>query len=221
MSVNNIKKITVREAKDYLYFINNILVEMLWKRAVFIDFITALDKQKTQRNVFTTWAIQNYYSDLVLNLCKLLEPKKDNKNECTLRHFINTIKDKKHGNYQMMEEKMMSETIVITNITDGSKKIDNIGGIMLHQFHNIDLDKDLECIQTIHSKLKDYRDKKLCHNDKQELDESTLPNIEELHTYIDEIKDIFIKYFHVFFRQGIDYSDLERNKYGKFHLFLE
>lgn len=219
MPKNNVKKITIPKAKEYLDFISDCLTDILVTRRVFMDLDLALREQKAKENMFTNFILRLYYSYLVLNLCKLLEYK--SKNQYTLRHFINTIKNTKCGNYQMFEESMRNTTIDMHELGTNAIKKMSIGELMLKEFKQIDFDADLNFIESIYNRMKNYRDKKLCHNDKDYVDDGALPSIDELHDAIDKIKNIFVKYFHIF-RIAMVYDDLDRpHRYNNFKLFLK
>lgn len=215
----NVTKIIVTKAKEYLDFIDKILTDLLVNRRIFMDFDQALVKQKALKNMFTDFVLRLYYSYLVINLCKLLEYK--SKEQYTLRHFINTIKNTKCGNYQMFEESMRSSTIDMHELGSNNIKKMSVGDLMLKQFKEIDFDADLDFIESIYDRIKEFRNKRLCHNDTNYVEKEPLPSIDELHDAIDKIKNMFVKYFHIF-RIAMVYDGLEKpNLYGNFTLKLK
>lgn len=219
MPKNNVNKITIPKAKEYLNFIDNILTDLLVTRRIFMDFDCALIEQKAKQNLFTNFVLRLYYQYLILNLCKLLEYK--SKNQYTLRHFINTIKNTECGNYQMFEEFMREATIDMHELGTNNIKKMKIGDLMLKEFKEIDFDADLDFVESIYNRIKDFRNKRVCHNDIDYVEQEHLPSIDELHNAIDKIKNMFVKYFHIF-RIAMVYDDLDRpQRYSNFKLFLK
>lgn len=218
---NNIIKMDMKEAQEYLLFVSEILGELIWNRTVFLDFWGALKEQNCKRNFFTDWAFQNYYKIMILNLCKILEPRKYDIDKCTLRHFIICMKNTDTGNYQMLESAMREATIENHNTRTGECEIEDVSRLMMEGFKQIDFDNDLNVIVSMHEKLEKYRNKKLCHNQKFSIDEKSLPSVNELHACIDVLEKKFKDYFHLF-RMGISYDNLKTpNKYGNFKLYLK
>lgn len=214
-----INPITISEVDDYLRFITDTLVEILVNRRVFMDFDQTLRTRKTKGNKFISFVVRLYYNQLILNLCKLLEYK--TQNQSTLRHFINTIKDVDSGNYHMLENCMRNATIDMHDIDDHSVKKMSIGEMMLAELKQIDFEADLSFIESIYDRMQEYRNKRLCHNDKDYSSSDTLPDIDELHAAVDKLKMMFVTYFHIC-RKGIDFSNLDRpNRYGDFTLFMK
>lgn len=72
----NLYSISYKTAKEYLDFINEVFSELEHKRKTYLDFHHALIEQKANQNLFISWCMDNYYKTLVLNLCKLIEPRK-------------------------------------------------------------------------------------------------------------------------------------------------
>ncbi len=207
---------TLKEAKDYLHFVDNVVGELILNRQCCLDFHNALVAQKANNNIFITWALGNYHKVLILNLCKILEPAIYDKRKRTLRYFINWCRD----NYSLLEETMQKATITMTDVTTGAKSELPIGDEMMAALKSINFDSDLLKIEEFHQKLKAYRDKQLAHN--YETDEKVImPEIQDMHRFIDDIEEMMITYHHLF-REGLDNSGLKHPyKYGKFTLFLE
>lgn len=215
---DSIQVLTMEEIKEYLKIIDDLFCLLLVDRSIFQDFHNALIEQKARNNLFINWAVRNYYNILVLNLCKLLEPRKTDTNKYTLKNFINNIKDPK--NYNMLEDVMKNSQIDVHDIGTGEKISRSIGEQMLKTLHDIDFEADLEYVENVHATLSDFRNKRLCHNSKECIDE-IVPTIEELHKVIDRLEKIFVKYFHLC-RQGIDYRGLKGpNHYNNFVLNLK
>ena len=89
---NNIYNLPYNDLKEYLCFIEHIFDEIEFDMQIYKDFNNARITQQIKPNYFIYWCIRNYYKSLVLNLCKLLEPRKDDKNKFTLTHFIDLLK---------------------------------------------------------------------------------------------------------------------------------
>lgn len=116
---------------------------------------------------------------------------------------------------------MRNATIDMHDIDDHSVKKMSIGDMMLAELKQIDFEADLSFIESIYDRMQEYRNKRLCHNDKDYASSDTLPNIDELHAAVDKLKMMFVTYFHIC-RKGIDFSDLDRpNRYGNFTLFMK
>ena len=215
---NSIQVLTMEEIKEYLDIIDDLFCQLLVDRSVFQDFHNALIEQNAKNNLFINWVVKNYYNILVLNLCKLLEPRKTDANKYTLKNFINSIKDP--NNYNMLEETMQKSQIDIHDIGTGEIIKRSIGDQMLKTLHDIDFDADLEYVKEIHTKLSDFRNKRLCHNSKECINE-IVPTIKELHLVIDHLEEMFVKYFHLC-RKGMVYDGLKGPyRYHDFNLHLQ
>ena len=215
---DSVQALTMEEIKKYIEIIDKVFCQLLIDRSIFQDFYNALIEQKPTNNLFIQWVIGNYRNVLILNLCKLLEPRKTDSNKYTLKNFINNIKNP--DNYNMLEEAMKQSKIDTHDIETGSIIKLSIGEEMLNTLHAIDLEEELRYIEDIHEKLSDFRNKRLCHNSIECIDENNLPSIEELHAVIDCLEEMFVKYFHLC-RQCIDYRGIKgphRYHNFKFHL---
>lgn len=207
---------TLEEAKEYLHFVDNVLGQLIFERQCCLDFHNALIAQKAKLNLFISWALGNYHRNLIMNLCKILEPRKDDKDKHTLRFFVQFCKD----NHQLLEETMQKATVTFTDITTSETHEYSIGPEMLETLHNIDFDADLAKIDVMHKKLKRCRDKRLAHNYKTDK-EIPFPPIDTLHNFIDVIEQMMVTYHHLF-REGVDYNSLKHpNRYGNFILHLK
>ncbi len=199
----------ISEIKLYLEKVANVLGNILLKRQIFINFYCHLKPENTT-NLFVSWCVQNYRDVLVLNLCKLLEPRKADK-KYTLQYFVNFCKEPK--NYKMLEKYMRhNRRVYHSGITiDFSRE-------MLELLKSIDFDNDLTEIKNMLEKLKNYRDKCLCHNDANN-DNIEKPDIKEMHDFVDKIDKMISIYFKMF-RVSYDNSMLQNLKYNNFELFL-
>ncbi len=210
------KLMTLEQAKEYLHFVDNVVGRLIFERQCCFDFHNALIAQKAKNNLFISWVLGNYHKNLIMNLCKILEQRKNDKHRCTFRFFVQFCKD----NYQLLDETMRKATITLTDITTGEIIEQSIGSEMLAALHNIDFDADLAKIDEMHKKVKRYRDKRLAHNHKL-TKKIPFPPIDELHEFIDTIEQMMITYHHLF-REGIDNSGLKHpNQYGNFVLHLD
>ncbi|MBE6461512.1 MAG: hypothetical protein E7006_01565 [Alphaproteobacteria bacterium] len=117
---DSVQPLTMEEVKEYLEIIDDLFCKILVDRSIFQDFHNALIEQKARNNLFINWVAKNYYNILVLNLCKLLEPRKTDSNKYTLKNFINSIKDP--NNYNMLEDVMRKSQIDIRDIGTGAIK---------------------------------------------------------------------------------------------------
>ena len=193
-------------------FLNNILI----KKTVCLDFHRALKEQKSEYNLFIYWVFTNYQDIITLDLCKILEEKKQN---YTLTNFIKDL----IKNYDSFTKKIReSNNELIEEIKKNFPNVDNYDP-KIPEF-NIpvsDFEYDLEQIKNIHNTLIKYRNKKLCHNDKSIEQKDLLPeNIKKLHSYIDEIENIIIKYLRIF-NLYVDNNNLKKINYNNFKLELK
>ncbi len=206
---------TLKEAKRYLHFVDDVLGRLIFERQCCLDFHNALIAQKANNNMFISWVLENYHRNLIMNLCKILEPRKNDKHKCTLRFFVQFCKD----NYPLLEKTMQKATVTFTDITTGESHERSIAPEMLTVLHNINFEADLTLIDKMHRKLKRCRDKRLAHNYKM-ASKIPFPPIDELHGFIDIIEKMMVTYHHLF-REGIDNSNLKHpNRYGDFSLHL-
>lgn len=213
---------TINETKEYLESIEEVLTQLLIDRQIFLDFHNALINQKAKNNPFIQWCLRNYFKAIVLNLCKILEPAKNDPRKHTLRHFINSWKGA--TDRARLEEHLKRATITFTDIDTGEMHEESIADSMLAQLREIDFDADLEKVESMHNKLKDYRNTQLCHNDCSKPDSTNqdVPAIAEINDFISEIESIIGKYFHIFCREGYVYDALKTPQiYRNFNLHLD
>lgn len=213
---NVITNITADEARDYLDFITNTLTELIVNRQVYLDVHNALISQKANNNMFISWIMRNYFQILVLNLCKLVEPKKSDEDRRTLKHFINLCKNQ--TNFNTVKNARLAKQQTVTDIDTGKVLDFDLSYEINQVFEDIDFEKDLSKIETIHQRLKPYRDKKISHltpiNVENDLD------FKELHSFIDNIEEIIKKYYRMF-GTAITFDNLKSpNFYFKFNLNL-
>lgn len=191
---NNIKNISVNEAKEYLDFITNALTELILNRQVYLDVHNALIAQKASNNKLISWMMRNYYQILILNLCKLVEPKQEDDDRKTLKHFINLCKDP--INWNTIKDARLSTKQYITDIDTGEILDLDLSYEINQVFEDIDFDGDLIKIENIHQRLKPYRDKEISHL--TEINNVRDLSFKELHSFIDDIEDIMKKYYRMF-----------------------
>lgn len=214
--VNNIYPIDFNDAKEYLDYIHNIFAELEIGRQIFNDYTNALEQQRIGNNDFIHWTLRNYYQITVLQLCKLTEPRKQYKNKHTLRHFINLLK----YNSKMLEEQLSVATVPITDFETGEIGKLDISADRLQKLHQIDFEQDLSRVKAIHKNLQEYRNCRLCHNERSDNKEWMI-TIKKLHGYIDALENIFRRYFGLF-GTYIDYDSIKKSIfYGNFHLELK
>lgn len=191
---NNIISISVNEAKEYLDFITNTLTELIVNRQIYLDVHNALIVQKATNNMFVSWMMRNYYQILVLNLCKLVEPKQTDDDRKTLKHFINLCKEP--TNWNTIKNARLAVKQHITNIDTG-EIIDLDLSYEINQiFENIHFEADLIKVENIHQRLKPYRDKEISHLTEINIDNDL--SFKELHSFIDNIEEIMKKYYRMF-----------------------
>ena len=153
---------------------------------------------------------------LIVNLCKFIEPRKEDKNKYTLKHFINLMKYP--PNRKMLKNACASKVITFYHIRTGEFEKEDFSEQYTERFNKINFEQDLEEINIIHSKICDYRNKRLCHNDKTYCDYNEMPNIDELHSDIDKLEEMMKKYYEVF---GISVNfNKQKNSYNNFQLLL-
>lgn len=209
---------TLEETLAYLQSIEKVIAELIIDRQIFLDFDAALLEQKAKNNLFISWCLRNYHKATILNLCKILEPRKNDSKKRTLQYFINWWK--KPENHQKLEQYLETQFIIATDIDTGEKHQISISENMLEDLKHVNFDEDLAKIQLIHEKLKTYRDTKLCHNDCRELSIS-LPQITEINDFITDLEIMINKYFHIFCRQAYSYEALKTPQfYHDFNLHL-
>lgn len=214
---NNLSAISYEDARDYLKDVDQVFCELELKRQVFSDFYKALTEQKAKGNPFISWCMDNYYNVLVLNLCKLLEPGKGDQKKHTLKHFICLLKYA--PNYEMLKNELEKKTIDI-HMDTGEIEKESVAWIYLERLQKINFDEDIKKIEAIHNRIKDFRNKKLCHNEKTNDNFDILPGINELHRNIDEI-EVLMKRYYELFGTCVVYRELEKpNHYGNFSLHL-
>ena len=215
---SNIYLSSYNDLKEYLYFIASILDEIEFDMQIYKDFSDAITKQQAKQNYFISWCVRNYYKSLVLNLCKLLEPRKDDRNKFTLKHFINLLKYE--PNLKTLKEEFKQKTIQHHNIRTGETEEENVEHIYLEKLNSINFDNDVKDIEKIHNKIKNFRNKNLVHNDKEYDSTKLLPSIDELHDDVQKIESIFKTYFSLF-GIGVNYDGFKSpNFYGNFQLNL-
>ena len=210
---------TIDETKEYLDSIMQVVSELLIKRQIFLDFYNALTSQHADNNLFVCWCLENYRDIAILNLCKILEPRKDDIRKRTLRYFINFWQQPE--NYNTLRLYLKGLHIVLHDRATGEEHIMSIADDMLAELDAIDFKNCLVKVQTIHDRLKIYRNTKLCHNDCREI-EVVLPQINEINEFITEIEDMIVKYFHIFCRRAIVLDNLKMPQvYANFNLHLD
>lgn len=193
-SKNNIIKISVNEAREYLDFITNALTELILNRQVYLDVHRALTASKAKNNMFVSWMTRNYYQILVLNLCKLIEPKQTDDDRKTLKHFINLCKES--TNWNTIKSARLATKQYITDIDTGEILDLDLSYEINQIFEHIDFKADLIKIENIHQRLKPYRDKEISHL--TEINIVSDLSFKELHSFIDDIEDIMKKYYRMF-----------------------
>ena len=206
-NIDLVKQLPFEESKDYLNNVANIHGNIVLHRTVYNDFCNNLDPDKTQ-NIFVGWCIQNYRDCLVLNLCKMLEPRKMD-NKYTLRFFV----EKSIENYTVIKEKMATARRVWSN---GYKE--DLSEIMLEKLNSINFAADRDRIDCMLAKIKTYRDKHLCHCDIDGVDVLP-PEIKEMHQFVDELGEMIKKYFGIF-RVAVCDDGITSLKYHDFTLHM-
>lgn len=217
--MSTIKIVTRDEAKDILDFITCTLDNLIINRQIYLDFHNALIKQKANENNFIRWAMSNYYQVLILNLCKLFEPKKKCKKRRTLRYFLNLCKEPK--NWETLKKTRLERKILSVDITTNKEDIlPDFEYIVNEIFDSVDVDADLDKLDVFYKELKPFRDNEIAHLTTKEIDISGL-NFEKLHEMVDEIDNMITKYYHLF-GIGIDNDDLKKpHRYENFQLTLK
>jgi len=211
--------LTIHDTKEYLESIATVFVELLVDRQVFLDFEKVLVEQNAKNNLFIYWCIRNYQKVTILNLCKILEPRKDDSRKRTLRYFVNFWKQP--NSYELLKSHLEKATITSHNRHTGETHVIPIGNHLLSDLQKIDFESDITRIQAIHEELKTYRDTQLCHNDCREID-IVLPQIRKINGFSDELEKMIINYFYIFCRHGYVFDDLKRpQSYHNFNLHLD
>lgn len=198
---------TFEGAKDYLLNVANIHGNIILHREIYNDFCNNLDPDKTH-NLFVGWCIQNYRDCLLLNLCKMLEPK-NNDNKYTLRFFISWCIQ----NYNAIEKQMATAKRIWSSGT-----IEDLSEVMMKKLKEINFAADRDKIDIMLNKLKTYRDKRLCHSDVDGID-LLPPEIKEMHQFVDELDKMIIRYFGLF-RQAVCNDGITNIKYNDFTLHM-
>ena len=214
----NLYSISYESAKEYLEFVEQVFINIEVKKQICIDFHNALLEQKAKQNLFISWCMSNYYDCLILNLCKLTEPRKNDKNKYTLKHFINLLKYK--PNYDMLVHNLQQKTVDVHNMNTGKIEKESVAEEYLRRLKAIDFAQDLDEIDKIHKKISEYRNKKICHNEKTMLTTQELPSIDELHVDIEKIEKLMKSYFSLFGIHIIYDSLKTPNFYNNFKLSL-
>jgi len=213
---NNITNISANEAKEYLDFITNTLTELIINRQIYLDVHNALIVQKAKNNMFVSWMMRNYYQILVLNLCKLVEPKQADDDRKTLKYFINLCKEP--SNWNTIKSARFATKQYITDIDTGEILDLDLSYEINQIFEQIDFEADLIKVENIHQRLKTYRDKKISHLTEINIDNDLSFN--ELHSFIDDIEEIMKKYYRMF-GTAIVFDNLKtQNFYFNFSLNL-
>lgn len=211
-----IKKLSYTEMKQYLEFLDECMIQLVENKIVFNDFDSALRQQKATVNPFIIWALNNYKNSLILGLCKMLEGKKrDNQ---TLKHFINSLR-LEGENQKILKHELERATVKIHSLYTGTTREENVGDFLLEEFAKIDFEKDIEKIEKIHNKIKDYRNIRIAHQIQSGDERISIPDLNTLNGYIDDLLKI-IKQYHPLFRYSIDFGENRKNLYGNFHLSL-
>ena len=185
---------------------------ILMSKTICLDFYRALKEQKVKHNLFINWVFLNYQDIITLDLCKILEEKKKH---YSLTNFIkNLIKNYDSFTKTIREFNNKLSNFKIEEIKKNFPNVDNYDP-KIPEF-NIplsDIEYDLEQIKNIHSRLIKYRNKKLCHNDiSKEYKDVSSEKIKTLHSYIDKIESIIIKYLRIF-NIYMDYDILKKENY--------
>ena len=214
---HNIKSSSYQEMCNYLHFLDETIFDLVEKRKVYLDAYTALIEQKARKNDFVYWMINNYYQTIILTLCRVLEPKKDDHERKTLRYFIHSLKDDR--NYKIIKQAADTAQIEFHDL-NGDIECEDISGEMQKILNSIDFDQDITDIEAMYDKLKKIRNKKLAHLTDVIIKEEDRLKIIELHQFIDKIIEITKKY-HALFRFGVDYGENEKNNYFNFKLVLK
>lgn len=200
-------KVTFEDSKDYFLNVANIHGNIMLHREIYNDFCNNLDPEKTH-NLFVGWCLQNYRDCLLLNLCKMLEPK-NNDNKYTLRYFVEfCIK-----NHDVIKERMAT-----TKRVWPSGIIEDFSEIMLKKLDEINFTADRDRIDHMLSKLKKYRDKRLCHSDVDGIDVLP-PEIKEMHQFVDEL-EVMIKKYYSLFREDVSNYGITNLRYNDFTLHM-
>ena len=220
--ISNKRKITIKDAEEYLNFILNTLCELIINRQIYLDVHNALIAQKANQNRFISWMMNNYYKVLILNLCKLLEKKRkrdyNDKKQKTLKDFILVCRNPE--NWETLKSFRLAKRYEITSVDTGEVSYLDFSNLIKNAFDNADVEGDLQKIDDIHEKLKLFRDKKIAHlTDERDIE---MLNFSELHDFIDIIEEIVKKYYSTFFARGICIDILKRSYcYNNFSLILK
>lgn len=206
--------------KQHLKEVEKNFAYILMSKTISLDFYKALKEQKVKHNLFINWVFLNYQDIITLDLCKILEEKKKH---YSLTNFIKILLK----NYDSFTIKIRESNNKLSNykIEEIKKNFPNVDNYdpKIPEF-NIpvsDFEYDLEQIKNIHNTLIKYRNKKLCHNDISIEHKDLLPeNIKKLHSYIDEIENIIIKYLRIF-NIYVDNNNLKKINYNNFRLELK
>ena len=144
--------------------------------------------------MFVRWCINNYYDTLIMNLCKLLEPKKEDKERKTLKHFLKSIENP--NNWETIYKYKMKQTRYKAVKASTGETIElDFGQYIKDVLNNMNVQADIDKIEDIHTKLKPIRDKKIAHSTKETPNEIFFS---ELHNYIEILKEIITKYYRIF-----------------------
>ena len=214
---HNIKPLSYQEMCNYLHFLDETIFDLVEKRKVYLDVYTALIEQKARKNNFVYWMINNYYQTIILTLCRVLEPKKDDHERKTLKHFIHSLKDDR--NYDIIRQAADTAQIELHD-HNGDIECEDISGEMQKILNSIDFDQDITDIEAMYDRLKTIRNKKLAHLTDVIIKEEDRLKIIELHQFIDKIIEMAKKY-HALFRFGVNYGENEKNNYFNFELVLK
>ena len=225
--MSTIKIVTRDEAKECLDFITCTLDNLIINRQIYLDFYNALIQQKANENNFIRWAMSNYYQVLILNLCKLLEPKKDWEERRTLRYFLNLCKEPK--NWETLKKTRLKRKILSVDITTNKEDVlPDFEYIVNEIFDSVDVDADLDKLDVFYKELKPFRDNEIAHLTIKEVDKEVDKKVdkkdlsfEQLNKMVDEIDNMITKYYHLF-GIGIDNDDLKKpHRYENFQLTLK
>ena len=214
---HNIKPLSYQEMCNYLHFLDETIFDLVEKRKVYLDVYTALIEQKARKNDFVYWMINNYYQTIILTLCRVLEPKKDDHERKTLKHFIHSLKDDR--NYDIIRQAADTAQIEHHDL-NGDVEYEDISEEMQKILNSIDFDRDITDIEAMYDRLKTIRNKKLAHLTDVIIKEEDRLKIIELHQFIDKIIEMAKKY-HALFRFGVNYGENEKNNYFNFKLMLK
>lgn len=120
----------------------------------------------------------------------------------------------------MLKDSLLQKTVDIHDLHTGEIEKESVANEYLEKLESINFTHDIKIIEEIHKKIKEYRNKRLAHNDNESLDIHKLPGISELHDDIDKIQNLMFAYFGLF-GIHVDYDSFKTPRiYGNFHLIM-